>query len=70
MLQDGFHIAFCELFNLVKEQKVKMESSEYFERTGDISIEENEQKLTYMKNFLVDIELARRQGISKYLYMC
>lgn len=62
MLQEGYHLAFCELFNLIKEQEKNMESEDYFDGIGGLPIKEDEEKLKRMKELLVAGELARRQG--------
>ena len=61
MLQGGFHLAFCELFNLIEDEK-KAASSEDNLHKSMTPIEDSEDKLTYTKEMLIAAETAKRQG--------
>ena len=64
MLQGGFHLAFCELFNLVEDEKKAALSEDYLDKAVT-PIEESEDKLTYIKEMLIAAEIAKRQGNNK-----
>ena len=64
MLQDGFHIAFCELFDLMAKQKEILAKEQ-----GDSSevkavlLEDEPEKLEVLKENLIAIETANRRGV-------
>lgn len=65
MLKDGFHLAFRDLFNLVRSEKeIQAENADYAED----NIEESEEKLEYIKSQLIVAEIASRQGHSEKIY--
>lgn len=66
MLQEGYHMAFCELFNLIN---VDLSTSEDQHRNDDdVNIREDEEKLAVLKNLLIAGEQAKRQGRSDEVY--
>ena len=62
MLQEGFHLAFQELFNLVQEEKRRRADNESTSIGYQLGLEEAEDKLTFMKEQLLLAETAERQG--------
>ena len=63
MLQDGFHRAFCELFELLNRQK-EILSQEQFDASevNVVLLEDEPEKLDTLKENLIAAESARRRG--------
>lgn len=55
-------MAFRELFNLVKEAQEVVASDDSTNHKHQRPLEEDKEKLTYMKDMLVEVELLKRQG--------
>jgi len=66
MLKEGFHIAFRDLFNLIKSEKdhQQADTTDY----SDEPLDECQEKLKYVKDQLIAAELANRQGHSDKIY--
>eukprot|EP00795_Rhopilema_esculentum_P000833 gene833-10575_t len=69
MLQDGFHKAFCELFELLNRQK-EILSQEQFDASevNVVLLEDEPEKLDTLKENLIAAESARRRGRSDHVY--
>lgn len=64
VLEEGYHLAFRELFNLVREAQALQASDENVShKTHQTPLEENKEKLTYLKEMLVKVEVLKRQGL-------
>lgn len=65
MLRDGYHQSFCELFNLMKQQKEDRQklgrNSGMFEQP---LLEDEPDKLDQLMHHLTTCEAARRRGKS------
>ena len=63
MLKDGFHQSFCELFNLMQEQKQERDRLGADSGLADrLLLEEEPEKLDQLKHHLTSAEAARRRG--------
>ena len=63
MLKDGFHQSFCELFNLMQQQKKERERLGADSGLTDQPLLEDEpEKLDQLKHHLTSSEAARRRG--------
>ena len=62
MLEAGYHHAFSELFNLIRDELRNAEGEDHLGQTK-VSIDEHEDKLNLMKEKLIAAEIARRQGL-------
>lgn len=64
MLTDGYHLSFCEMTNLIKQQNTKREAAgpESFLWTRPVLTDQTE-KLDTMKHYLTRAEAASRLGI-------
>ncbi|EDO47081.1 predicted protein, partial [Nematostella vectensis] len=69
MLRDGFHQSFCELFNLMRQQREEQE------RLGpdsglanQVLLEEDADKLDQLKYHLTTAEAAKRRGKMDHVY--
>ena len=68
MLQDGFHKAFCELFELLTKQKeMLMQEQGDSSEANAMVLEEEPEKLDTLKENLIAAETAQRRGISIFL---
>lgn len=67
MLKDGYHQSFCEMFNLMRQQKEGREklgqNSGVFEQP---LLEDEPDKLDQLMHHLTTSEAARRRGIFFY----
>jgi len=69
VLEEGYHLAFRELFNLVREAQALTAADENAShKKQQIPPEENEEKLTYLKEMLVKVEVLKRQGRTEQIY--
>jgi len=69
VLEEGYHLAFRELFNLVREAQTLVASDENVShKTQQTPLEENKEKLTYLKEMLVKVEVLKRQGRTEQIY--
>jgi len=66
-LEEGYHQAFCEIFNLVGEAR-KNFASEENRRKDAIPLEEDRVKATHLKEILIHIEKWKRQGRVDKMY--
>ena len=66
-LEEGYHQAFCEIFNLVCEARRNFASEENTRRNA-IPLEEDRVKATHLKEMLIRVETWKRQG--KYNHSC
>eukprot|EP00794_Sanderia_malayensis_P006910 gene6910-7688_t len=61
MLQEGYHLAFRELFNLIEEQK-RLLSYEPCDREMKVKLlEDDPEKLSVLKENLISAEIAKRR---------
>lgn len=68
VLEEGYHLAFRELFNLVREaQELTAADENASHKKQQIPLEENEEKLTYLKEMLVKVEVLKRQGLHHFI---
>jgi len=67
MLKEGYHQAFSEIFNLVLKEKEASKEEDHLE-LDKLPIDEDEQKLLFLKEMLVTAEKAKRQGRSEEIY--
>ena len=64
MLEEGYHLAFRELFNLVREVQTVVDfADDAAYKPNQTPLEENKEKLTYLKEMLVKVEVLKRQGL-------
>ncbi len=64
MLQEGFHLAFCELFNLIDQQKdAPQQDSLDASENKTIPLEDDPEKLNMLKENLIAAETAKRRGV-------
>ena len=63
MMKDGFHHSFCELFNLMKQEKEEQERLGPDSGLQDQPLVQDElKKLEKMKTHLTAAEAAKRRG--------
>ena len=62
ILQDGYHLAFQELFNLVREAQEVLASDDSINHADQVPLEEDKEKLNFLKEMLVNVEIAKRKG--------
>lgn len=68
MLQDGFHKAFCELFDLLSRQKeMLMKEQGETSEVNAVFLEDEPEKLDTLKEHLIASETARRRGMIFYI---
>ena len=69
MLEEGYHQAFCELFNLLEQQREthnndNMNGSE----TKVVLLEDEYDKLDILKEYLIAAEASKRKGSNNCIY--
>lgn len=68
MLQDGYHLAFKELFVLVQREKQRSAELEFASNTVPVLLEDEQEKLQFMRDQLTSAEQAKRNGQSEKVY--
>ena len=69
-MEEGYHLAFRELFNLVKKAEKAAACDENAIFKKHVPLEKDEDKLNYLKDMLVAVEIAKRQGFLLFLFFC
>jgi len=71
MLTEGFHLSFCELVNLIRQQMEKREAAgpESFLWTKPV-LQDQTEKLDMMKIHLTEAEAANRIGKVNKMLLC
>ena len=63
MLQDGFHLAYCELFDLLSRQReMQMQMQADFSDVDAVYLDDDPEKLDTLKENLISAETAKRRG--------